>query len=62
MLIPAGTTLPGLTAASGTFGVAIRNDINAGDGLLTGAAALDTLGTATSDVEWDRHPHVDRDR
>ncbi len=49
-LIPAGTTLPGLTAASGTFGVTIRNDINAGDALLTGAGALDTLGTATLDL------------
>ena len=48
-LIPAGTTLPGLTAASGTFGVTIRNDINAGDALLTGAGALDT-GSATLDL------------
>ena len=49
-LIPAGTTLPGLTAASGTFGVTIRNDINcrrrAPD---RGAARLDTAGTATLD-------------
>jgi hypothetical protein len=53
-LVPAGTTLPGLTAASGTFVVTIRNDIVAGDTLLTGAAALDTAsapaGTATLDV------------
>ena len=52
-LVPAGTTLPGLPAASGTFGVTIRNDINAGDPLLTGTA-LDTAsvpaGSATSDV------------
>ena len=48
VLIPAGTTLPGLTAASGTFGVTIRNDIAAGDALLTGAGAIDT-GTATLD-------------
>lgn len=55
VLVPAGTTLPGLTAAAGTFGVTIRNDINVGDALLTGAlAGLDTTsapaGTATSDV------------
>ncbi len=51
--VPAGTPLPGLLAASGTFGVTIRNDITAGDALLTGAA-LDTAsvpaGSATSDV------------
>ena len=47
-LIASGTPLPGLTAASGTFGVTIRNDIIAGDALLTGAGALDT-GTATLD-------------
>ena len=41
VLIPAGTTLPGLTAASGTFGVTIRNDITAGDILLTGAKPSD---------------------
>ena len=50
VLIPAGTTLPGLTAASGTFGVTIRNDKTAGDMLLTGALTLDDLGTATVDM------------
>src|SRR5262245_12801901 len=48
-LIAAGTTLPGLTASHGTFGVTIRNDTTAGDVLLTGADSLDTTGTATSD-------------
>jgi Tfp pilus assembly protein PilX len=55
-LIAAGTTLPGLAAGYGTFGVTIRNDISAGDSLLTGAgasgcatcAATET-GNATSD-------------
>ena len=36
VLIPAGTILPGLTAASGTFGVTIRNDKTAGDMLRPG--------------------------
>ena len=48
-LIPASTTLPGLTAASGTFGVTIRNDINESDALLTGVGARDA-GTATLDT------------
>ena len=46
-LVAAGTTLPGLAAASGTFGVTIRNDRNVGDNLLTGLA-LDS-GTDTLD-------------
>lgn len=46
--------MPGLTAGSGTFTVTVRNDVNAGDGALTGyqvggVASLDTTGTATSD-------------
>jgi Tfp pilus assembly protein PilX len=49
-LVAYGTTLPGLTAAQGgTFGVSIRNDIQNGDMLLTGAAALDASGSNTSD-------------
>jgi Tfp pilus assembly protein PilX len=47
-LVPAGTPLPGLTAAYGTFTVTIRNDINASDALLTGTAA--DPGTATLDT------------
>ena len=51
VLIPAGTTLPGLTAASGTFGVTVRNDTTVGDTLLTGAATIDVApGTATNDI------------
>ena len=54
VLIAAGTTLPGLGSGYGTFGVTIRNDINAGDNLMTGAAACATCapaetGNATSD-------------
>ena len=48
-LVAAGTTLPGLSAAFGTFGVTIRNDRLAGDTLLTGAAALDPSGSTTVD-------------
>jgi len=50
VLIPAGTPLPGLTTASGTFGVTIRNDKIIGDTLLTGALTLDDLGTDTVDM------------
>ena len=55
-LIAAGTTLPGLSSAYGTIAVSIRNDINAGDNLLTAAGsgcatcALSEAGTATSDT------------
>jgi hypothetical protein len=55
-LIPAGTTLPGLSSAYGTFAVSIRNDINTGDNLLTAAGsgcttcALSEAGNATSDT------------
>ena len=44
-----GQTLPGLTAASGTFTVTARNDTQAGDIQLTGQAALDPSGSATVD-------------
>lgn len=44
-----GQTLPGLAAAFGTFGVQIRNDIQAGDTSLTGLTALDPSGSATAD-------------
>jgi Tfp pilus assembly protein PilX len=47
-LVPAGTTLPGLAASYGTFGVTMRNDIAAADALLTGAAV--DGGTATIDT------------
>jgi Tfp pilus assembly protein PilX len=48
-LVAAGTTLPGLSASSGTFGVTIRNDRQTGDTLLTGAAALDPSNSTTVD-------------
>jgi Tfp pilus assembly protein PilX len=52
-LVPPGTALPGLTAASGTFGVTIRNDVQAGDALLTGftvggSGSLDTAGSSAT--------------
>ncbi|HET8578173.1 MAG TPA: hypothetical protein VFO18_13830 [Methylomirabilota bacterium] len=45
----AGQTLPGLTAASGTFTVIARNDTLAGDTQMTGQVALDPSGSATVD-------------
>ena len=62
VLVPAGTTLPGLTAASGTFGVTIRNDIKVGDALLTGAAPIDAHRHGDLGHKWDPRPHVDGDR
>jgi hypothetical protein len=58
VLAPSGTALPGVTAAQGTFGVTIRNDVFPGDEKLTGyvspggaIASLDDAGSsATSDV------------
>ncbi len=44
-----GQTLPGLTAASGTFTATARNDTQANDTQLTGQAALDPSGSATVD-------------
>lgn len=37
-------TFPGLTAAAGTFTVRVRNDVQAGDTVLTGQGALDAGG------------------
>ena len=45
----ANTTLPGLTAASGTFTVRVRNDCNAGDNKFTGLA-VEPAGNATNDT------------
>jgi Tfp pilus assembly protein PilX len=45
----AGQTLPGLTAASGTFTVTARNDTLVGDTQLTGQPGLDPSGSATVD-------------
>lgn len=42
-------TLPGLTAAFGTYTVVARNDTLAGDTAITGQAALDPSGSATVD-------------
>jgi Tfp pilus assembly protein PilX len=42
-------TLPGLTAAFGTYTVVARNDILAGDTAISGQAALDPSGSATVD-------------
>ncbi len=42
-------TLPGLTAAFGTYTVVARNDTLAGDTTITGQAALDPSGSATID-------------
>src|SRR5581483_11637897 len=46
----ANTTLPGLTAASGTYTVSIRNDCQAGDDLLTGVALDPTETDANNRV------------
>jgi len=45
----ANTTLPGLSAANGTFTVRIRNDCNAGDNKFTGVA-VEAGGNATTDT------------
>ena len=45
----ANTTLPGLTAASGTFTVRVRNDCNANDNKFTGLA-VEAAGNATNDT------------
>ncbi len=45
-----GITLPGLTAAFGTFTATIRNDIAAGDTALTGLPSLDGSNSATNDT------------
>ena len=42
-------TLPGLTAAFGTYTVVARNDTVAGDTTITGQPALDPSGSATVD-------------
>jgi Tfp pilus assembly protein PilX len=43
----ANTALPGLTSASGSYTIAIRNDCQANDGMLTGVAT-DSTGTTDS--------------
>jgi Tfp pilus assembly protein PilX len=45
----ANTTLPGLSAANGTFTVRVRNDCNAGDNKFTGVA-VEAGGNATNDT------------
>lgn len=45
----ANTTLPGLTAANGTFTVRIRNDCRANDNKFTGVA-VEAAGNATTDT------------
>jgi hypothetical protein len=57
ILVAGGTTLPGLSASQGTFGVTVRNDITSGDEKFTGyippggtTQSLDIGGTATNDL------------
>ncbi len=50
VLIAAGTTLPGLGSGYGTFGVTIRNDISAGDNLLTGVGASGCATCASAET------------
>jgi Tfp pilus assembly protein PilX len=45
----ANTTLPGLSAANGTFTVRVRNDCNAGDNKFTGVV-VEAGGNATNDT------------
>jgi Tfp pilus assembly protein PilX len=45
----ANTTLPGLSAANGTFTVRVRNDCNAGDNKFTGVV-VEAAGNATNDT------------
>ena len=45
----ANTTLPGLSAANGTFTVRVRNDCNAGDNKFTGVV-VEAGGNATNDL------------
>jgi Tfp pilus assembly protein PilX len=45
----ANTTLPGLSAANGTFTVLVRNDCNAGDNKFTGVV-VEAGGNATNDT------------
>jgi Tfp pilus assembly protein PilX len=46
----ANTTLPGLTAAHGTFTVRVRNDCNANDNKITGVLPVESGGNATNDT------------
>jgi Tfp pilus assembly protein PilX len=46
----ANTTLPGLSAAHGTFTVRLRNDCKANDNKITGVLPVESVGNATNDT------------